>query len=152
MEQHQCALTYGPYDYIDEQSHKTASLPAPKTMTHNQLLRCCPIGCLTAMYDREVVGTIKMPSLRKRQDWATWLRILAKGDEAHGLDVPLGAYRHRNGSLSHTKWKLLAPNWTIYRSEVGLSRVSAGFHLAIHSLNYVLRRHVPGFAQRVGFL
>lgn len=152
MKEYAAPLSFGRYDYIDEQSRKVATMPAPATMTYNELLRCCPIGCLTAMYDREQVGIIKMSSLRKRQDWATWLKVLKGGGVGRGMEQALGAYRRRDGSLSRSKVRLIGPNWTLYRTEVGLGRLQSAYYLGIYIVNYVLRQRVPGFAERFGFI
>lgn len=42
------------------------------------------IGALTAMYDRNVLGTRLMPEMRKRQDYALWLSIMRDGADARG--------------------------------------------------------------------
>ncbi|MET8702231.1 glycosyltransferase family 2 protein [Kitasatospora sp. NPDC004723] len=80
------------------------------------------IGALTAMYDRNVLGTRLMPEMRKRQDYALWLSIMRDGTVARGLPEPLAVYRsHRAGSLSSNKLSLVPYNWELYRAREGLS-------------------------------
>ncbi|MGW3089251.1 glycosyltransferase family 2 protein [Streptomyces sp. NPDC001108] len=80
------------------------------------------IGALTAMYDRNVLGTRLMPEMRKRQDYALWLSIMRDGADARGLTEPLAVYRaHRAGSLSSNKLSLVQYNWALYREHEGLS-------------------------------
>ncbi|MFA7764744.1 glycosyltransferase family 2 protein [Streptomyces sp. NPDC051366] len=80
------------------------------------------IGALTAMYDRNVLGTRLMPEMRKRQDYALWLSIMRDGADARGLAEPLAVYRsHQTGSLSSNKRSLVPYNWELYRQHEGLS-------------------------------
>ncbi|MER5889357.1 glycosyltransferase family 2 protein [Streptomyces sp. NPDC001941] len=80
------------------------------------------IGALTAMYDRNVLGTRLMPDMRKRQDYALWLSIMRDGADARGLAEPLAVYRaHQAGSLSSNKLSLVQYNWALYREHEHLS-------------------------------
>lgn len=80
------------------------------------------IGALTAMYDRNALGTRLMPEMRKRQDYALWLSIMRDGTPARGLPEPLALYRaHRAGSLSSNKLSLIQYNWALYRDHEHLS-------------------------------
>ncbi|WP_055598547.1 glycosyltransferase family 2 protein [Streptomyces aureus] len=80
------------------------------------------IGALTAMYDRNVLGSRLMPEMRKRQDYALWLSIMRDGADARGLAEPLAVYRsHQAGSLSSNKLSLVPYNWELYRRHEGLS-------------------------------
>ncbi|GGV93506.1 glycosyl transferase [Streptomyces gelaticus] len=80
------------------------------------------IGALTAMYDRNILGTRLMPEMRKRQDYALWLSIMRDGAAARGLSEPLAVYRaHQAGSLSSNKMSLVPYNWSLYREHERLS-------------------------------
>jgi teichuronic acid biosynthesis glycosyltransferase TuaG len=96
---------------------------APDRVDYRAMLQYNHIGCLTAMYDRRVLGTRLMPDLRKRQDYALWLSILREhGTHARGLPEPLALYREaRPGSLSGNKLSLVRYNWQLYREVEGLS-------------------------------
>ncbi|WP_306317096.1 MULTISPECIES: glycosyltransferase family 2 protein [unclassified Streptomyces] len=89
---------------------------------YRQMLVRDHIGALTAMYDRNVLGTRLMPSMRKRQDYALWLSIMRDGHDARGLDEPLAVYRAgQAGSLSSNKMSLVQYNWELYRQHEHLS-------------------------------
>ncbi|MET7641134.1 glycosyltransferase family 2 protein [Streptomyces sp. NPDC005438] len=89
------------------------------------------IGALTAMYDRNVLGTKLMPEMRKRQDYALWLSIMRDGTDARGLAEPLAVYRaHQAGSLSSNKLSLVRYNWELYREHERLSVPRATWALA----------------------
>lgn len=152
MHESDAAFSYTQYDVISEEGAKVKSLPVPERITYRDLLRCCPIGCMSTVYDREKLGTIYMSSMRKRQDWATWLKIVGKSGEGRGLNVPLGAYRLREGSLSFNKFKVLGAIWSLYRHEQGFGRAASAFYMSIYCLNGALRRYIPGFSSTVGYI
>lgn len=89
---------------------------------YRSMLQQDHIGCLTAMYDRRVLGSRFMPDMPKRQDYALWLSIMRDGVDARGLPEPLAIYRAgRAGSLSSNKIALIPHNWALYRDHEGLS-------------------------------
>lgn len=80
------------------------------------------IGALTAMYDRQALGTRLMPDMPARQDYALWLSIMRDGICARGLRDPLAIYRAgRAGSVSSNKAALVPYNWALYRHHEHLS-------------------------------
>ncbi|WP_072395425.1 glycosyltransferase family 2 protein [Hyphomicrobium sp. CS1GBMeth3] len=115
-------------------------LPVPPRLTHRELLRTCPIGCLTVVYDTAALGKQYMPDLAKGQDYALWLQILRQVPEAHGLDEVLGIYRTGGTSLSSNKLEKARCIWSIYREIEGQSWPRATFHLLRYSTNYVMKQ------------
>ncbi|MET8468710.1 glycosyltransferase family A protein [Streptomyces sp. NPDC006422] len=97
-------------------------IAAKEHVDYRQMLVRDYIGALTAMYDRNVLGTRLMPEMRKRQDYALWLSIMRDGHDARGLAEPLAVYRaHQAGSLSSNKLGLVQYNWELYRKHEHLS-------------------------------
>ncbi|NUW03023.1 glycosyltransferase family 2 protein [Streptomyces sp. CAI 127] len=95
---------------------------AREHVDYRAMLRRDYIGALTAMYDRNVLGTRLMPEMRKRQDYALWLSIMRDGADARGLVEPLAVYRaSQAGSLSSNKMSLVRYNWSLYREHEELS-------------------------------
>lgn len=95
---------------------------APEEVDYRAMLVQDHIGALTAMYDRNVLGTRLMPDMPKRQDYALWLSIMRDGTPARGLREPLAVYRaQRAGSLSSNKLALVPHNWALYREHERLS-------------------------------
>jgi teichuronic acid biosynthesis glycosyltransferase TuaG len=125
---HMCAtgaaLGYTAYSKIDfddsepdlESSAHARVVVVPSALTYTTMLRQNYIGCLTAVYDREVVGKVYMPEIALRQDYALWLRILRSGHKAFGLNESLALYRANNkDSLSANKLRNVLYTWQLYR-------------------------------------
>lgn len=78
------------------------------------------IACSSVLLDYDAVGRVLMPEIRKRQDFAFWLKLLRKGIVARGINEPLTYYRVRHGSLSSNKLSAARYTWQVYRSHEGL--------------------------------
>jgi teichuronic acid biosynthesis glycosyltransferase TuaG len=103
------------------------------------LLKGNVIGCLTAVYDRRFLGSVEMPNLRMRQDFAFWLELLNRTDQGYGLDVPLAVYHVHSGSLSASRSRALRATWKLYRAHLGFSRSRASWYLSNHLLRRLWR-------------
>lgn len=128
MQDNGYSFTFTSYDKINEAGNKISEVHAKERITYNTALYKNPIGCLTVMYDVSFFGKEFMPVIRKRQDYALWLRLLKKTD-AHWLNSVLASYRVGNNSISSNKASLLRYEWKIYREVEGLSFGKSLFYL-----------------------
>lgn len=119
MQQNKVALSYTAYSKFDSKGLKGTIKP-PTKVNYRKLLNSNVIGCLTAMYDVEILGKIYMPSIRKRQDMALWLSILKKTPYAYGLAETLAYYRVDSG-MTKNKFEMLQWQWKLYRDVEQLS-------------------------------
>ncbi len=108
-------LTYTAYKQIDEEGRVISELiNAPAKTSYHQMLNNSVIGCLTAIYDSQQLGKVKMPDVF-HADYATWLKILRGGHQAAGLQEPLAFYRIRHGSINRNKIKAAWQRWRVFR-------------------------------------
>lgn len=129
MESNGHHFTFTAYDTIDENGHPLKKIiQAKERVNYQSALYKNPIGCLTVMYSVGFFGKQYMPSIRKRQDYALWLKLLKKVD-AYGLNECLSSYRIGNQSISSNKLKLIKYEWKIYREQEGLSIPKSIFYL-----------------------
>ena len=95
------AFSYTRYEEMDENGKPTGTIVGgPKRITKTGMYNYCWPGCLTVMYDREVVGDIQIAEIQKNNDYAMWLKICRKAD-CYLLDENLAHYRKRTGSITH---------------------------------------------------
>lgn len=118
-------LTYTSYMTCSENGIINGIMVSRRKETFSSILRDDKIGCLTVIYDIEKVGKVYMPDIRKRQDWALKIKILAICHEAYGLKEPLAIYRLRCNSLSSSKLNLVRYNITVYRTVLGWNKIRA---------------------------
>ena len=119
MEEKNVLFSCTAYRHMDEEGNllDEVRVPPAKTDYNKMLYLANPIGNLTVMYNREVLGAYEVPPIKKRNDFALWLRILRDAPCCVGMPEVLGHYRLRQNSVttSSSKWQLLQYHWTLYR-------------------------------------
>lgn len=117
-------FTFSFYDWIDDDGNNLKRrVETPVPLTYNQLFFCNYVGNLTAIYDADFFGKIKLESSQKRQDWRLWLTILKQIKTAEAIPESLAFYRIRKDSISSSKFKLIKHNFGVYREFHGYNLV-----------------------------
>ena len=125
MEKNNYDLSFSSCSKINEQRKHLGEIKAKNKVSYKIMLRNNYIPCLTAMYNVHTLGKQYMSEIRKRQDWALWLKILKQTNFAYGIQEPLAQYRIREKSLSSSKLTLLKSNWNIYKNVEGFSKLKS---------------------------
>jgi teichuronic acid biosynthesis glycosyltransferase TuaG len=86
----------------------------PNKVSFDDLLKSCPISCLTACINLNKLPKLFMPNYKSRQDYALWLNYLKHTPHAYGLNESLAIYRIRRNSLSRNKFKSAIYQFLIY--------------------------------------
>ena len=103
MEKNGYAFSYTRYGEMDENGQKTGVVVGgPAHISKTGMFNYCWPGCLTVMYNREIVGDIQIADIRKNNDYAMWLKVIRKAD-CHLLAENLATYRKRSGSITHAQ-------------------------------------------------
>lgn len=111
-----CALSYTAHHKINESGEKLAFYPAIDELTYKQMLRANFMRFSSVIYDRKVLGTVYLPDIAKRQDYAICLEMLRKIPFACGVTESLLLYRVVPHSVSNSgKIKLIKYNWRVFR-------------------------------------
>jgi teichuronic acid biosynthesis glycosyltransferase TuaG len=111
----------------------------PASVTLAKLRQGNRICCSSAMYDRVMTGTVPMPDLPLRQDYALWLTLLARLPRAVGIDAPLVRLHVTVGSLSSNKWRAMRATWVMHHRHFGTGVVQSAVYVASHTLRRLLR-------------
>lgn len=116
MQDSGCHFSYTNYIEIDENSEPNGKkVTGPKRISKCGMYNYCWMGCLTVMYDADVVGLVQIADIKKNNDYAMWLRVCEKAD-CYLLDETLAKYRKRSGSISsHGYITLLKWHYKLYR-------------------------------------
>ncbi|MCQ2091287.1 MAG: glycosyltransferase [Fibrobacter sp.] len=126
MEENGYDFTYTKYSEIDEDgSALGVTVGGPAHIGKTGMYNYCWPGCLTVMYNREVVGDIQIADIKKNNDYAMWLKIIRKA-KCHLLPEVLASYRKRRGSISnHSYMALIKWHYKLYREAEGMNPVSS---------------------------
>lgn len=139
------AFTYTSYGRISEQDRNIGTTHAPVSVQYEDLLKTCPIGCLTVMYDSHALGKQFMPIINKRQDYALWLKLLKITDRAYGLNEVLAEYRVRTESVSSNKFHAASYQWLVYREFEKLPLLKSIYVFSYYAAYGVLNKLSPWF-------
>jgi teichuronic acid biosynthesis glycosyltransferase TuaG len=112
-------LCYTAVDVHDGAGRPLRHRSVPTRTSAEQLLVHNVIAASSVLIDRQRVPAFRMPDLRRRQDLATWYRLLRAGVRAVGIDEPLTVYTRRRDSLSANKLVAAHANWRLYREHLG---------------------------------
>lgn len=127
MVENGCHFSYTNYCEINEQSEEIGTLvTGPRYITKAGMYAFCWPGCLTVMYDREMIGLIQIADIKKNNDYAMWLKVCKKAD-CYLLDENLAKYRRgRSGSIStHGYATLIKWHYKLFREAEGMNPVSS---------------------------
>lgn len=94
-------FSYTRYQEIDSLGNLTGVLVSgPLKITKEGMYAFCWPGCLTVMYDANVMGLLQIEDIKKNNDYAMWLKVCHKAD-CYLLPEILAKYRRgRIGSVS----------------------------------------------------
>ncbi|GGD16826.1 glycosyltransferase family 2 protein [Hyunsoonleella pacifica] len=120
------------YEFDNISGDTDIHVKCPEKINYKMLLKNGGfIGCLTVVYDTEKFGKRYMPEIRKRQDWALWLKMLREIDFAYGIQEPLAYYRRGNVSLSKNKVELVKHNFNVYNKVLGMPYIECVYRMLI---------------------
>ena len=137
MKENDYAFTCTSYTKIDENGkYLNRTIIAKSKQDYNSLLKTCP-GNSTVIYNQEKLGKLKIPEIKKRNDYVMWLQVIKKGKYLYGLKEPLGSHRIRSDSLSSNKISLAGYHWKVYREIEKLSLLKSGYLLFYWFFNTV---------------
>lgn len=143
MKKRNVGFSFSGYTTMSEHGNIIDYVKPPSKVTFNKMLKHNYIGCLTAMYDTSFYGKVFMPRVKKRQDYALWLKLLEKFEVAYSLQENLGFYRIRKQSLSANKLDALKYYWKVLRSVAKLSIVSSTYYLCLYLFIVGIKKIFP---------
>ena len=92
------SFVYSYYETMSEDGDLISKCMAPKAVDAKLMKVSNFIPCLTAVYDSYIIGKIYQPDIKKRNDFALWLKILNGGKVARAYCLPLSTARYRVNS------------------------------------------------------
>lgn len=117
MEQNGYSFSYTEYEEIDTCGNLlNIIVSGPKRINKHRMYNYCWPGCLTVMYDKDIVGLIQIENIKKNNDYAMWLKVVKQVD-CFLLEECLAQYRRgREGSIStNSVFKLIKWHYYLYR-------------------------------------
>ena len=140
MVENNYAFTYTYYRVCNNGEWEDFVRVSPKKVTLRKLYNYCYFSTITVVYDRDAVGLLQIPDIRKRNDYALWLTALKKCDAFLYPEV-LSYYIRHTGSLSTVPIrKLIKYHYQVFHKVLG--------HNAVFSTVLVLNNLFHGFIKK----
>jgi teichuronic acid biosynthesis glycosyltransferase TuaG len=134
-------FSYGDYCAVDAKTGaELGRYESPQQMTYSDLLRSCPIGCLTVAFDQTMLGKRFMPDMRRGQDWGFWLELTRDGAIAQRYPGCHAHYYRSSDSLSSAKIGVLVDIYRIYREQEHIGPVQTLYYLFLHVISALTKR------------
>ena len=146
MENNGYHFSYTNYAEIDAEDQRNGIIvTGPKIITKTGMYNYCWPGCLTVMYDAEMVDLIQIADIKKNNDYAMWLKVCRKAD-CYLLDEELALYRRgRVGSVStHSIKTMIGWHYKLYREAEKENPITSAFNTG--------RNLIFGFYKKVRFV
>jgi len=109
MQDNSFPFTFTYHEVINEQDEYQKLYKAPRKVNLKIMRLANFVPCLTVVYDSKILGKVSQPEIKKRNDFALWLKILSlnKGLYAYCLPEATAKYRENNYGLSSKKLSTL---------------------------------------------
>ncbi len=127
------AFSYHKYTEIDEDSKSLGILVGGKKKVLKwEMYACCWQGCLSVMYDANVIGLIQIENIKKNNDTALWLEVIKKAP-CYLLDENLAMYRRRRGSITPVTFrKKIWAHYPLFRIAERMNPITATFWVGVN--------------------
>jgi len=145
MQAHDLVFSWSSYEVVGPTGEIVRTQAAePSSTIADILTHRTVIGCLTAVYDREKLGTMLMPQIRMRQDlclfWAILKRCEDLGLTAGGITTPLAFHQIHENNMTRNKAVAASYQWRAFRDVMGLSLPQSVFYFAQYAANSIMHR------------
>lgn len=120
-------FSYTNYEEIDADGNKNGvKVSGPRHIDKRKMYDYCWPGCLTVMYDSNVVGLVQIADIKKNNDYAMWLKVIQKTD-CYLLRKTLAQYRRgRKGSVStHGVMTIIGWHYKLFHEAEGENAVES---------------------------
>ncbi len=133
MQKNSYAFTYHTYSEIDENDRPLGiTVGGMKHVGRFGMFSCCWPGCLSVMYDANIMGLIQIADVKKNNDTALWLKAIKKAD-CHLLQENLAMYRRRKGSITPPDIRTkIRWHYTLFRQAEGMPPLYAAFWMCVN--------------------
>lgn len=104
----------------------------PSRVNYYDMLKSCSLPCLSTVLDRSQLRDIYFQEdLRSlRDDYVLWLKLIKQVDYAYGNPKVITSYRLSATAATANKWKVVRPQFKVYRHIEKLGLLRSLYYLA----------------------
>ena len=135
----QTPFSYTYYSVFEDDLAKRKLIRCKNEVNYKDLLYFNHICTSTVCYDKTFFGKQYMPDIRRRQDYALWLKMIKIKEKFHCLCEELMYKRIGFESISDNKFKLFKYNYEVLTKYEKLKPYQALYYLVILSLKKLVQ-------------
>ena len=134
-------VSHTSYQIVDEKKNVIGNRIARNFNDVKDLLKSCDIGTSTVILKKDIFSEdIKFPSIKTKEDFVLWLRILKTNTKIYGLNKNLMMWRKSNSSLSSSTIQKLLDGFRVYNKYMKFNFVKSIYYLICLSLNFLIKK------------
>ncbi|HCJ5729838.1 TPA: glycosyltransferase family 2 protein [Escherichia coli] len=126
------SMTYGDYAVFRHNRFVNTIYEVPEKLSYKDLLKYCPIGCLTVVIRRNIIENIRFRNVPK-EDYDFWLQILKNEHIAYKVPGCMAFYRVGRDTLSSNKIKELKKQFMLLRYIHKMPLIKVFFNLSYYA-------------------
>ena len=107
----------------------------------NDIIKSCDIGLSSVMIRKSCIrNNIKFPSLKTKEDFVFWIRLLKNKVEFKSINQCLMLWRETKHSLSSSTYQKLLDGFRVYNFYLKFNFMKSCLYLFLLSFNYLLKK------------
>lgn len=138
MEENDVPFSYTSYYKFNNKISESKLVKSKAKVSYKDLLLFNHICCSTVCYNAKFFGNVLMPNIRKRQDYALWLKMIKKVDFFHCLPEALMYKRVGHESISNNKFGLIKYNFRVLNHYEKIPKIVACYYLIRLSIKKII--------------
>ena len=141
MKTNESKITHTSAYIVDESQRIIGKRIARNFFRLNDLLKSCDIGTSTVILKKDLINdNVKFASLKTKEDYVLWLKLLEKNAKIYGLDEILTFWTKSRSSLSSSTFQKLIDGFRVYYKYMNFNYFKSVYYLIRLSINFLLKR------------
>ena len=138
MKKNDLKITHTTYEIIDKEEKIIGLRRARNFNNVDELLKSCDIGLSTVMLKKEILSTeCSFPSLKTKEDFVLWLKILQKQIKIISIDESLVYWRKLDTSLSSSTIQKLKDGYKVYNHFMKFNLFKSTYYVLCLCINFL---------------
>ena len=138
MQKNNHKITHTTYEIIDKKKKVIGLRKARNFNNVDELLKSCDIGLSTVMLKKEILSKeCSFPSLKTKEDFVLWLKILQKKVKIISIDQRLVYWRKLDKSLSSSTLQKLKDGYKVYNHFMKFNLFKSSYYVFCLCLNFL---------------
>ena len=140
MQKYNLSFSHTSYIVINKYSKKIGSFAVKKKLSYGDLIKSCDIGLSTVIAKKSVFIKNKFTSLKTKEDYLLWLRLIKKNKFLFGINEKLSSWRLLEDSMSSSLMQKLSDSFKLYYSYEKYNIILSVFFVARLSYFALLKK------------